>query len=170
MWGSTQLLNCTSTGATASLGASTQIAFVDYKRPETWNFLLAVGVENVIAGPAVITRVEFALTTGVGRTQITIPRFGLFQIAVADLVAGNQFAITSTELPAERAGRVSPNLVEHVVGQQLSLNARCFFEGGATGPQVQLSVSGYFAPQTHIRPDWYSEQLGAQFAGERGGR
>jgi hypothetical protein len=166
MWGSTKQILCTSTGASASLGQSNQIAFVDYHRPETWNFLLAVHVDDVAVAPAVVTRIEFELTTGVGRSQITIPRFGLFQIAVVDLVAGNQFQITSTELPSERASRVSPNVIERIVGQQISLQARCFFEGGATGPSVALSVSGFFAPQPHIRPDWYNKQFSQELEGK----
>lgn len=75
--------------------------------------------------------------------------------------------------PEESASKIS-----QLVAQEIQLQARIFAISPAPGSPtvgglVTVEVSAFFAPQSHVRPDWFllEKQLSEQFpGGEIGGR
>jgi hypothetical protein len=159
MWGSTQDLH---PDTTAGVGANItqQVANIQYKRPETWRFFFKVEVVTITPGPPTgdTYQVLFNVTFGVGRTNTRVPGFALFNLPPASLVNGFTSQVSSVEFPAENATRVSPNVIDRLVAQSIQVEAVGRFTAtgaGVIAPQSLIQATAFFAPDTHIRPEWF---------------
>jgi hypothetical protein len=180
MWGSSQIL-------TLSQGVfqSRQLVKINYKRPETWSFFFGAKILTATApGPTLTLEVAFEVIAGVGRTlfNTTPPGGGL-------ATSGRGFAFFLFTLPIPfvqtqgtskytTVGRgpaqddtlplVVPS-IEWIPAQDIQVMA-----GARSTPSVNVTatieVTSFFAPRSHVRPDWFGEEPVAQFlGGERNG-
>jgi hypothetical protein len=181
LWGSDATATLISTGAPSDNSSTVQLARVNYKRPETWTFLLYA---SVIAAPGAVAgpwdfRVQFTLSIGVGRAVAVLP------LAPFVYSSANVALVLSTGIPDFRfASQIQLNPLSDLVGtqpnngfgtfqnfpaQDIQCNAKGFFTGGAAVNSVTFQAGAFFAPRTHVRPDWFSGDQ-QQFTGERGGK
>ncbi len=136
-----------------------QLASINYGRPETWSFFLSaqlIGVEGVLPGNAM--RVEISLGIGAGRSTSELEQFQFFDwTALQLIVPSRSLMCTSVEAPAENLNRTGPNVIEWLPAQQIQCLARGYFQGSVPSntSTVKVAVAAYFAPRTHIRPEWY---------------
>lgn len=165
MWGSTQQLRIDGNVGLPFVPAdapSLQIANVAYGRPDTWEFIISAQLTSVVA-PANVSpiRVVFDLIVGLGRTTVNILQFATFEWSVAQQTSllGITRMTSQVELPGENSTRVSPNLCDHLAAQTIVCNARSFQEGGNPGTIFLVQCGAFFAPRTHIRPEWHQERF-----------
>jgi len=159
MWGSEQTVNLTVTSLLLPTAnkASPQLASVNYKRPDTWEFFFVGQVlrASSTAGPGSgSVTVDFELTFGVGRNTTKIPSFMRFQWDINNNVGKQIFSSvapgpTRTTTPADAVA----NLINEFPAQTIQLVANCIYQTGVIS-DVDLTVGAYFAPKTHVRPDW----------------
>lgn len=179
MWGQSNQLTVVSPGATPAPSTSAQLARVAYKRPDTFKFLLAATIVGSKGGlpPAPIDvgnlTVQFIVTVGIGLAHVTLDPFGrplVFQWTTLQLPV--QKWIASAECPIIDDNDPTPTRTESdtIVAQNIQVAARCFLQTPTTNDQVIVDLQAFFAPATHIRPDWYGLHQGEEFEGERRGR
>lgn len=167
MWGN-------SVGVTLHPGqvlAKQQLARISYKRPESWRFLffaqiLRSQITSTLNPVSVI--VTFDVTTGVGRSSITMNNFELFVFSI--LVSGEQGASNpkfSTEVFAPaRSDLETPPLrttIDSLVGQDIQIGYNAVLEPGPPNlpatDEAQVQVGVLFAPWHHARPDWFAHEF-----------
>lgn len=174
LWGSEQTVIVPDAGVTVNSVGSVQLARVNYKRPETWTFYLGA---RLLAGPSsALTQavfVAFDLTLGVGRSSTTILGFRTFNLnwTVTPPINVQLSATTAPNVSGWTSAPVTDGFIETFPSQDIQCTARCAIP--ATQAGVTVSVAAYFAPRSHIRPDWYGSGNDRQhplFSGERGGR
>jgi len=171
MWGSTERYNVTiPAGDSGNDNASVQLARIEYKRPETWSFFLA---GRVVAGDAplatITIRLDFDIILGVGRSAFQTRARGsqAFQTFRWDLSPGlgvqslgPKWCTEARTPPTDDSDPNSTTIVSSFPSETISVESRLFASVGA--PQAAdlnyvIEASSYFAPRTHIRPDWYLE-------------
>lgn len=172
MWGQSKPLVVTSGGVVTTPSTSGQIARVNYKRPDSWKFLLAAELLTGIGpGGSPISpgnlKVSFAVTLGVGLSQITLDPFGtplVFQWV--GFSAGLKW-FTTARGPVLDDQAVTPEqeLTNTVVAESIQVSTTAILQTPTNGDQVTVNVHAYFAPVTHIRPDWYANQFSTERAG-----
>lgn len=175
MWGNTETFHISAgTPEQINLIQGRQLARVAYKRPETWQWLfLARLIQGPVAGVggSYEMRIDFDVTVGIGRSSVTMPSFDRLQWTWTGAVgpAPTAFPIWTTSTisppplyafvdgapdPAGQATRV----IDKLVAQDIQVSVRVQFTAidEPTGPGIaDVEVSAYFAPKTHVRPDWY---------------
>lgn len=177
MWGNSQTLrvNAETTDTPAPV-SSGQLVKVSYKRPETWHFLLSA---RIINAPEVTLENELAITvffdviSGVGRSQSQLLTFETFSWGWVQNQPPPYSKVLWTQQVQTPALRMvfdsdsgeyvdDPNSVRvfnELVGQDVQVNCRVafFMRGINEGDQsfADVEVSAYFAPKTHVRPDWF---------------
>jgi hypothetical protein len=184
LWGDKETVKVSSSPGAAFASSAFQLAKIDYKRPETWTFFFGAKILNPPA-PNLATNVRldvnFDLMIGIGRsffdTQYDRP---ILQQHFCNMAWVWLAGPTSRETPPRYATQVlAPALddtaptVRQVVSSfpaesiQVQGNVRLT----AFEPvEVKVQLSAFFAPRTHVRPDWYQVD-GVPFAGgETGGR
>jgi hypothetical protein len=166
-----------------------QLVRVSYKRPETWRWVFAARLIEAPSAGALGTyemTIDFDVTIGLGRSSVTLPNFDRLKwtwTGTGNAPVGYPLWSTRTLSPpteysfvdgapvADQTGRE----IDDLVAQDIQVSCRVQFvaldepEGG----QATLEVSGYFAPKTHIRPDWLQLDVPveSQFpGGEVGGK
>jgi hypothetical protein len=193
MWGTHAILSATQTGPLAVVAQGQQLARVNYKRPEHWRFWLGARLVggNVNAGIGVMQiAVHFAVIIGVGRsnfaTQATTGNdpalvfnkyFHDFVFVVPVGVAPGQqndnikYVTQVTSPPTNDNIATSTTIVNRLVAQDIQCSCSLELVSVAVGQTVQAEAYSFFAPNVHVRPDWYEYELpGAQFLGaEKGG-
>jgi hypothetical protein len=169
MWGSGQ------TVAVAGNDVPTggQLCQIDYRRPETWHFLI-YGVITRAANidPGTFLNVDIALTIGLGRTTIPIPNFARLTWGAGPVTLQPNVvrACTSVEFPKENASRLSNNVVEQVTFQNLQATfTAAFVEGGPTAA-AEMQLTMFWAPKSHVRPEWFTSEHSHFPGGEAVGR
>lgn len=184
LWGNTQIMSvAASAGASLNEGNTNTLVRIAYNRPETWRFLFAariISAPQTIAGQSAELAVWFELITGIGRSAIQIPFFS----NIPDFNWDNGVAVPPpTEVRwlnqafIQLPGPAFTNplyFTETITGQDLTVVAHARFATDIPGaaPCV-VEVSGQFAPNVHVRPDWSRLEVSEaeQFAGgETGGR
>lgn len=195
MWGNSQTLPpLKPAGETAlenlpfEVGQLTKVA---YKRPESWHWLLGARFvsapisSEIVPFPSstiLIVRLDFEVIAGHGRSQFAMPTFEHFEWRWVNTRPIN--------VPMWSASALSPNLVhvadgvedpgsvrrpfDTLVAEDIQCRCRATWEVGAFQPPPQgfppmlLEVSAFFAPKTHVRPDWLQVDVpeSAQFPGE----
>lgn len=167
LWGGTKTVELIKPAVGTPAVVTQQLAKFSYGRPESWNFLFVVQVlESPTPGGVGIVQIRYNLTTGIGRTQSTIDDFELYIFDTLPFV-GNTLYSSSVKGPLRTSTDTAPNMITDFVGQDMQLNARAVLTGpAAPGSRVKLNISAYFAPITHIRPEWFD---GNFRGGEDGG-
>jgi hypothetical protein len=157
-----------------------QLVRVDYRRPETWRFLLYARLLSTSAEPGdlqnALVFVTFAVSLGLGRSMSRLPQFQLFQWGWSNS-SNSPFFLTNFEADAQAArnpilcdfaygapliddrrsgGSVSePKEIRHVVAESINVAATVNLASDFSH-QMQIEVGAYFSPQTHVRPEWNS--------------
>lgn len=150
-----------------------QLARVTYKRPESWRFFLAAQIVAgpVQAAPSTLT-VYFDLAFGVGLTQFSTPpqsntsNFHYFRWQIPALQEPSaQPAKWTTQARGPLWDDALPesSLTDVVVAQDIQAYASV---APSAAGEYQVACTAFFAPNVHVRPDWFS----LQFSGaEKGG-
>lgn len=176
MWGTSET-RTQNTGTLASVGQTQQLARVNYKRPESWNFFFRIAVKSF--GTAAIDwdlTFNFDLILGVGRSSVILPEFETYRfvnpgaalpslpiVAYSTQVnSPNRFQSTSN--PAINA---NPGLIDYFVAEDIQCQLTTRFLDSGGGNPVTYEATAYFAPRVHVRPEWWSE--GEQFRGKETG-
>lgn len=171
-WGNTQLLTVPADLFTNPNVHEQQVTLlrVQYNRPETWRFLFSA---RIVSAPVVgaleqaNAGVWFELITGIGRSAMRIPFWVTlpswtwnFGAAVPNLVFWTNQAptsdvsvsVSSDVVPISVSSQIFSDLI---VGQDISVVAHAVFNSDAVAPApAVIEVSGHFAPNVHVRPDW----------------
>jgi hypothetical protein len=155
-----------------------QVARVNYKRPETWSFFFAgeivSGVPSDVARTIIATmNVAIGIGRSVYRTEPRPPgnpgsgapfvQF-LWTIGVGeDPCTRNQNKRWTTSVTSPPLDDVvsDTHQIDWLPAEsiQCSCYAQCTVAGAsALDNSVTVAVTGFFAPRTHVRPDWYSEE------------
>ena len=150
-----------------------QIGKVSYKRPETWSFWLQARLVGGSLNPGPGTTVivcNVHLYLGVGRI-ISITKddanntgFVRFLWQIPPLVTPGAGNINNTKYTTrvrtpwlEDIDHASFELIDHLVAQDIQCEATVEFLSAPVGATVDVECTAMFAPRTHIRPDWYSD-------------
>lgn len=175
MWGNSQTV-ASKMSVVPILQTTQQLVRIAYGRPETWNFLFAVELldNNLPAEPGILT-VDFDLTVGIGRAQNTIKSFEqivFYWAPGAWSTKQGTSKYTASVQPPLRNDQVAtsyPDEITDFVAQDIQLKATVTLSGGPNINNVVTStVSAYFAPAAHIRPEWF-ERIGKFRANENTG-
>jgi hypothetical protein len=185
LWGSTAEITLRAGGQVASA----QLARISYNRPDTWSFFFFA---KLLSGPDAGTGNDifavFDVTIGVGRSQVDILGSrdgstvtgtllpGLVNLRIPSGSIPGAFAFANSgqsqgQLAGDFITALTTNISEFPA-QDIQCACRVTQLSTVVGPQV-IQLGAFFAPRTHIRPDWFShenERHIAQFSGERGGR
>lgn len=170
MWGNSQQLSTTLLAGQFGESVSGQLVKVTYKRPETWHFLLAAkflpGGTAAPLGTLLDLNIVFELTIGIGRSIFQTFAFTEFRFRWENANAPTNVLLWATQVNAAALFQnvavpipadVRP--VTQVVAQDIQLNFRAalLLSGAAVGYPYTASaeVSAFFAPKTHVRPDWF---------------
>jgi hypothetical protein len=188
MWGSSAVLEVVSgaVGPANATVAPAQLARLDYKRPETWRFLLWGRLTGGTTPVGFVTQVHalFDVFVGVGRSVLDTQKavlgvpvnFNAFsiltwQVPVGTIPGQQNFNVKYvTQVPAPQTDDSAPAagpLIDHLVAESISCRVRFVMSGGDPGARVQAEVGSFFAPNVHVRPDWFSEKT--QFLGSETG-
>lgn len=172
MWGSQADGQISLTGVDVRQSGN-QLAKIGYKRPDTWSFFFVLNLLtfNVPGGGgAVQLFANFDVTLGVGRSSTTIRNFAVLKI-------GRTFPFAPALMPAQLWTTVSGNF-EDIDGtiarvptsaldfpsQDIQCEARMLATGSTT-LDLTYSVAAYFAPKTHVRPEWLGTASGTRQEG-----
>lgn len=189
MWGTSAVSNILIPLSGVSQNASLQLARVNYKRPESWNFLFYA---ELLATPAVqdtsIILVDFDIMIGIGRSVVTLGRadspapevgtsentrgFARLRWDTANPRFDSQRKWTTVgtmPVPDDQEPTVGSRISEYFVAQDIQCKARVYVSG-TTGFTYSVNVAAFFAPRSHVRPDWFQNAPDMQFRGaEQGG-
>jgi hypothetical protein len=185
LWGTTQSVPTSSGGGgfTPPVNGSAQLVKINYGRPETWRFIFfaqLVQGENTGLVQFGESAVDFDVTVGLGRASITLTNFERLQIAWnPSTTAPIGVALYSTSVLAPDRQMVPilappplSNVISEIVAQDIQVAARV--RNGSNFPTNLITeVGAFFAPATHVRPDWMliDAERAEQFpGGEIGGR
>lgn len=178
MWGVTQQLEARSgaTGPANLTVASNALSKVSYKRPETWSFLFT---GRIVAGtlPTIGVTTAFVLFDlyfGVGRSMLTTRKdqlgvpvnFNSFAMMRWDVPVGTfpgqqnyniKYCTQVLGPPLDDTALATRDVIDHIVAQDITASCRLVMTAGDPGSTVQVEVGAYFAPRTHVRPDWFAD-------------
>jgi len=166
LWGGSKIVECPQVNLFNQTVVSSQLNRISYGRPETWNFFFSVKVVEMVLAtrPPVVSQevtVRFNLTIGIGRSQTTIDSFEKFVLTASapDTLQGQQVYSTSVLGPVRDGNNPTANLITNFVAQDIQLNADAVFSFGVSGDIARIMIDTYFAPVTHIRPEWHLRQF-----------
>lgn len=187
LWGSSVLhtgkLQAVSPSPFDRQGQTRQIARVSYARPDTWSFFFGLILHGAPDDPnpgAVNLRADFELVLGIGRSRISLQNAigdgrGFCRLTLSYATPLTQIRPFGTwtsvaqSPPLDTSVPALQTLMESFPAQDIQCSARIFGTGSAAllGQEFRAEVHAYFAPRTHMRPDWFREQ--AQFRGNETG-
>lgn len=183
LWGASVPIS-TKVGGIAFTPAGTgQLARVNYARPETWRFLFGFSFLTVPPNDSsnkLTVVVDFDIIVGIGRSSITLHSFAQFfrsdtpsnLAALGTLWTTSTWGSPVTVDPTAQTPVSTAPLVETFVAQDLQCSARVRSAGGVTalaGKTLGVQAHAYFAPNVHIRPEWFSEHIDSRASQFRGG-
>lgn len=173
LWGSSQITQTQQTGGSgvASAPDTQQLAKIAYGRPESWHWVfmatLLEAPTPALPGSGIQVDLFFDLILGVGRSSIKIPAFEHFQWSCNNpnpAPVGEAFRLFTTSVRGNRledqqgiAHTTDPTVVEQITAQEIQLQTRFILTTTGSGFSAKAEVSAYFAPKTHVRPDWYQQ-------------
>lgn len=168
MWGNKKTANVVFNSLLTPLVTTTeQLANVQAKRPDTWRFFFAatlVSMAPPVAGGLDLLSIDFDLAFGVGLATQLIQSFAHFEFDPGTDLGKTIWTSTGVG-PKRTATDVVPNITSELVAQTIQCNARLSMTGAQLGT-AQVEIASYFAPNVHVRPDWFLHE----FNGELGGR
>jgi len=160
---------------------STQIAKVNYKRPETWSFFFGGKIIGGTVSPIdpVVVRVQFHLILGVGRSSFRTAQgpyaihdvgFALFSWIVpagsqpGSSTTNNTKYTTQVQTPELEDGALVPvrHLISQFPAEDIQIYADVGIIAGDVGTRIDLELTGYLAPANHVRPEWFDYEEGRQ--------
>ncbi len=155
MWGASQQFEIISAPPTA-VTVTKQLVRINYGRPETWRWFFAASIlGGTVSAAGATVVVVYDVTFGVGRSQSTI-RLGRFSFALAAgaIVPVQKFANNINGPPHDDAVPLAPNVINSISAQDIQVAVTVQFLDVTAAEVIQVDVSGYFSPETHIRPEW----------------
>jgi len=184
MWGGDRIL--TVNPSTRLPGDPVQLARINYARPETWSFFLGariLGGDTPTTGATILT-LGFDIMVGTGRSlfQSQAPAaLGGFVTAFSSFtwsvpigsVPGTQPSnakyvtqITGPQLDDTAAAPGVREPIQWLAAQDIQCSVRVldYLVGAASTPGVRVQASAYFAPRSHVRPEWFGKS--PEFRGE----
>lgn len=170
LWGQESTLQVVTNSATPVVNQSAQLARVKYNRPDSWRFLFTATLESLVdpvpAGAFIF--VDFALQIGVGLTVKKIERFCRFTFDPPYTLPDRRWTGAGLE-PSRGVGAPAQRFIDVITAEAIQCDATVSVQAGSgAGSTAVINLSAFFAPATHIRPDWYGH---AEFpGGERQGR
>lgn len=193
MWGGQVNWNLQAQNAATALSSTSlanQIARVNYKRPETWAFWFSARIlDHTVQTEGKSVAVLFDVVPGIGRasfdtntiapTGATKPAFCTMRwiINPGSRVGPNQRKYTTQvrgpvldeNLPVTHPD-ANGMLIDRIVAEDLQVLATLVVDSFDAGPgiinRLIVEAQAFFAPLSHIRPDWFNEQF---LGGETGG-
>jgi hypothetical protein len=189
LWGSseTSTVGITGGGGVFSSSQTThQLAKISYKRPETWRFFLFGRILGGTTGAVLPTALHaiFDVMVGVGRTNfdttkrttgLGVPgQFNGFAEMRWNVVAGvvpgaqnfnRKFCTEVSGPPLDDTALTTLQRIDHIVAQDIQCNCRVLLSNGDLGIQIQYEVGAFFAPNVHVRPDWFDGQYPTELGG-----
>jgi len=163
MWGTEQTVNLAGSAGTPVVTSSQQLARISYGRPDSWRAVFVANLLDIqganLAGTLVT--VDYTLVIGIGRASSTLKSFVHFTFDPAGappfyVLPAQRWAGSGLE-PARTAG-ATPRQVNEFVAQNIQCSADVTLQvGGGTPYTAVVSVSAYFAPNVHVRPEWFRE-------------
>lgn len=183
LWGNQQRITTkVETVGEIRFGVTNQLVKLAYKRPETWHWLFSArlisGPENTATFFSRVF-VHWELATGLGRSSVLMkqgsetgdygqPAFDTFSFqwgpTLPRFPRGAHIWATTASAPSKIFAGDGPftlatDGVDQIVAQDLQLNATVVAltvadNVAAVGQPVVVEVSAFFAPKTHIRPEW----------------
>ena len=175
LWGGAQVVDLNVGQAVSSI----QLAKVSYARPESWRFLFTA---RVLSAPTTGSATEhiildFDLTVGIGRYSTTLGRedvpvpsptnaeetrgFARFHFNRGEPNFPTRYAWLTTgfsPIADPTDGATVPRTTEVIVAQDIQCRVRAgAFAGSGTPVPMKVQVAAYFAPNVHLRPDWYAD-------------
>jgi hypothetical protein len=156
---------------------SAQLARVEYKRPETWKFMLYARLlrTNVAALPANVL-VTFNVFTGVGRANLPINGnpFEAYNFTIGATGEQGGYPVKySTEVlgPLRVDGNVnSGSICNVIVGQDIQVGCSALLNSAGPPDEAQIEIGCLLAPQSHVRADWFNTPQNRFLGEESGGR
>ena len=146
---------------------TTQLARVNYKRPESWSFFLGAELRSFEPSPAdQNVGVGINLITGVGRaafdTKVRLPAesFAFFNwnipggATLADIATPKRYVTRVLGPAADDDDPTTRQVIDRIVAKDINVEA---IAGSASGI-YSLRIFAFFAPFVHVRPDWFIEQ------------
>ena len=182
MWGTSQVVTVVNDARWVN---TVQLAKINYKRPENWRFFLAGRVIGGTITTSTQTELyaEFNVMLGVGRSVFNTEKertnppatFNPFALMHWTIPLGLQPGIQNwnrkylTEVrapPLDDTDQTVRELIDHLPAQDIQCQARVRISQSDPGATFQVEVSSFFAPNVHLRPDWYKRQFpGAEEGG-----
>lgn len=151
MWSGTQRLEVRSGAAVQQIVSSAQTSSIQHHQPETWSFMLAVQLSEIITlNGGNPFQVWFELSLSLGRSTIVIPRFGVFSWendaeAQAQLGVWKILQRVEADIPASSGPGVDPavNIIDRVAAQGIQCVAKSnnLILGAFT-----FNVASFFSP------------------------
>lgn len=188
MWGtSSRVVIQAGSGTTSS---SQQLSRITYKRPETWSFFLGAKIigGDLSSGGGGILIVRFDLQFGVGRSVFLSQQsenqgpgrvaFAKFQWDFAgsphlatpqDVDFANKYTTRVQTPPMIDEDLETAEQIEWIPAQNIQCHANITYVRTDPGQSIAVEVLSFFAPRTHVRPDWSLTHHPGQFSGETGG-
>lgn len=190
MWGNGETVTVSdAVGAAVTPRTSQQIARVNYKRPETWSFWIGArltgGAENLGVGDGLI-RLIVDIIPGVGRASFLTaqnqsplvairPAFVDFHWVVpagdrpGASIDNVKYTTTAITPPLDDRDDTTTRTVEWFPAQDIQCEAT-LIKIAADIAEVTAEVHAYFAPRSHVRPDWFRRAPATeQFLGDETG-
>lgn len=170
LWGNTQQFSVVSGAMGTGATAGGQLIKISYKRPDTWHWFFMARITQLSPLPAGVQnvglQVDFDLIIGVGRSSIEMPSFDRFtweaQAPAPQIILFQRIWSTQVLAPNKFQSNVVPptaiaNPLNQVTASDIQVNCRL----SPTGVNnyvydAQVEVSAYWAPKTHVRPDWFN--------------
>lgn len=179
MWGNTQLFPISSGAFGSGTTGGGQLNKVGYKRPDTWHWLFVAKIVKFDPLPTGVQTVgialDFDVIVGLGRSmsQLAYPVFAqgfpsferfLWEFDSASPQAFINQPIYSTQVaaPNKKQGNIGlPLAVANPLNQLTAqdIQVACRINPTSNNNYVydaQIEVSGFWAPKTHVRPDWFN--------------
>jgi hypothetical protein len=168
MWGTTQRIHLALQGVT--LVDNRQLVRINYRRPDSWRFLFSakiIGGSTPVAPNDDLVDVRFNVFAGLGRSVFNSDQVNANDVAFAyfhflvpvGTIPGQQPQNTkyTTEVRAPRM--IDPDDTTRypltvLPAQDLQVQVQTIFYG-SSGATLDLEVGAYFAPNVHVRPDWW---------------
>lgn len=182
MWGNHTKLSTTQ-GFGGGFGGSfnVQLAKINFKRPDTWSFFFGAKlIDGDASASEIHVRVTINVIVGLGRTNFDTRRTAEatgFQLGfctfdwvvplgtVPGQQPGNTKYTTRVTSPLlDDTDTASAQQVEWIPASDIQCFADMRFISGTGAASAE--VHSYFAPRSHMRPDWFVEQfLGQELNG-----
>lgn len=162
MWGDSKVLEVPSSSGAQGQGTSTQIVRINYKRPETWRFVFVaelLGANKPLAtgGSLIVT---FPTTLGVGRSSVTLPLGTMtFTLGAGAVTPRIKYLTQDQGPPVSDAAAAIENLTTTIVSEDIQVGGQAVFADNTSGESLKVRLSAFFAPNAHIRPEWYLKQF-----------